>query len=198
MIADKQIIKIIMFLVSIIILVIYIGAIFCQVLNTKHIGHDILFITSGNHVWNGGIPIFIIIVIIIIIFKWIIFMLMNIYLFDKMKTRNNIDASLWIKKYIILLCEELEFFVIYINGIKDIILISSPIHILIQFLDLITIIDPIRVRQKNIIFLDVFIKKKKVILLYLGYEPKSLFSLSFYILVYVAYRILISKVLVRF
>lgn len=40
---------------------IYIGAIFCHVINIIHIFHLIFDISSGNHIWNGGIPIFIII-----------------------------------------------------------------------------------------------------------------------------------------
>lgn len=125
-----------------------------------------------------------------------LFVFKKMYLFVRTNTINSMDAILCIKKYIILLWEEYEFFFINIKGINDIILISNPIHIFIQFLDLITNRVLNKVIEKNNIFLEVFIKKKKDLLLYLGYEPKSLFSLSFYILVYVAYKVLIFKDLV--
>lgn len=146
---------------------IYIGAIFCHVINTIHIFHLSLDKTSGNHIWNGGIPIFIIIVINIMIFGiFILFILIKIYLFNKIIIINIVDAILWIKKYIILLWERKLFFDLNINGIKDIILISNPIHIFNQFLDLITIIVLIMVIIINNIFLDVFIIKKKKIFFY--------------------------------
>lgn len=48
--AEAAMITIMILFGSINILMTYIGAIFCQVISRKHIGQDILFITSGNHI----------------------------------------------------------------------------------------------------------------------------------------------------
>lgn len=53
------------------------------------------------------------------------------------------------------------FFDLNMNGINDIKLISSPIHMFSQFVDLITIIVLIKILDKKNIFLDVFVIKKK-------------------------------------
>lgn len=198
-IAVVAIIIIFILLFSITFLKIYRGPTFCQVLIIKHIFHFILFMISGNHKWNGGIPNFIIILIMMMVFRmfvFIMFMGRNFLIIIDMIIMA--EASLCIRKYIILLSDMKGFFLSDISGINDIRLISKPTHIFIQFLDLMIIIVLAIVIVRNMAFLDVLIKKKKIILLYLGYEPNSLVSLSFYILMYVAYGILISNDLVKF
>lgn len=76
------------------------------------------------------------------------------------------EAILCIKKYIILPWDRKLFFDLNIKGINDIKLISNPIHIFNQFLDLNTIIVLIIHITKNNIFLDVFIIKKKKFIFY--------------------------------
>ena len=44
-----------------------IGAIFCRVERTQHMGHDREFITGGSQKWHGVIPSFISILVIIMI-----------------------------------------------------------------------------------------------------------------------------------
>lgn len=140
----------------------WIGAIFCHVDITRHIIHLILFIISGYHIWKGGIPIFIIILSIMIFMVSIyhIFVVRK-FLFN-IDEINIIDAILCVRKYIIDLWDRKLFFELNIRGIKVIILISSPIHILNQFDDLITKIDENVIININNIFLDVLMIEKKI------------------------------------
>lgn len=71
------------------------------------------------------------------------------------------DAILCVKKYIILLCDKSLFLDLYINGMNDIMLISIPIQMVIQFLDLNTINVLMIVIDKNNVFDDVLLIKKK-------------------------------------
>lgn len=159
---DKQINIINVLLKLVVNLMMYIGAIFCHVIKITHIFHFILFIISGNHIWNGGIPIFIIILIQISNFIIFIFIKIYIYLFVKIMVIKIIDAILCIKKYIIILCELNEFFLLEIRGINDIKFISNPVHTPIHLLEFNTIKVLITIVVKNNVFVDVFIKKKKV------------------------------------
>lgn len=103
-IADKIMIVIVIFLFSILWDIMYMGAIFCHVINIIHEFHLNFDINSGNHIWNGGIPIFIIIVIIITILIIVLFFIFKkINVFIKINNMKIIDAILCIKKYIILL-----------------------------------------------------------------------------------------------
>ena len=140
----------------------YIGAIFCHVINIIHMSQFILFIISGNHIWNGGIPNFIIIDNIIIIFISVfLYKLFHPYILTKIMIIKIMDAILCVKKYIILLCDKSLFLDLYINGMNDIMLISIPIQMVIQFLDLNTINVLMIVIDKNNVFDDVLLIKKK-------------------------------------
>lgn len=75
------------------------------------------------------------------------------------------DAILWIRKYIIIPSDRNGFFVSDIIGMKDIKLISSPIHMFIQFLDLKIINVLVNVIVINNVLEEVLIKKKKIRLL---------------------------------
>lgn len=66
-----------------------------------------------------------------------------------------------------------------IRGINDNRLISNPIQTPIKEVEEIDISIPIVKQIKNKSFEGLKIKKKRIIPLYLGYEPKSLISLSF-------------------
>jgi hypothetical protein len=68
------------------------------------------------------------------------------------------------------------------RGIIDNRLISIPIHILNQEYDEIATIVPV-IKEVTNMSLYSFIKKRRVLLSWTGYEPISLLSLSFYVLV---------------
>lgn len=86
-------------------------------------------------------------------------------------------------KYFIDDSAENMFFSLENSGMIDNKFISKPIHIDIHEQEEIDIKVPIIMKFINIILCN-FIKKRKILLSFIGYEPMSLISLSFYILVY--------------
>lgn len=126
------------------------GAIFCQVINSKHLFHLIFAIISGIHLWNGAAPNLIRILTVIITFIVFIikgFIDINI---KKIMVNNKILLILWVKKYIIAASEFDLLMFVKITGIKDIKLISNPIHIPIQLLeDKVIIVLIIKVIKNN-------------------------------------------------
>lgn len=102
-------------------------------------------ITIGNQKWNGAIPIFIINVEESII----LIKISNFIITFKVKTENKIiknnkilEAKAWVKKYFNEASDVKILFVFIIKGMKDNKLISKPIQILNQEVDVILIIDP--------------------------------------------------------
>lgn len=73
----------------------------------------------------------------------------------------NIEARVWVKKYLIEASEEYIFLYIENNGIIEIMLISRPIHIPSQEYEEIEIRVPIIIVKKNI-NLYILIKKKRI------------------------------------
>lgn len=122
------------------------GAIFCQVINKMHLFQSILDMISGTHMWNGAAPSFTsrdikVIVIIISLFSQ-----RNLIMMENIR----IDLlTLCTKKYIIAASAVALFAFFLIRGINAIILISNPIHILIQLLENIVINGPKIVMTKN-------------------------------------------------
>jgi len=91
------------------------------------------------------------------------------------------EAKTWIRKYLIEDSLEIKLLWSIIKGIKDIKLISNPIHMPIQDDEEIVINVPvIKVIRNKSLNKKFIIKKKRIKPLYVGYEPKSFISLSLY------------------
>lgn len=78
-----------------------------------------------------------------------------------MENNKELEANAWIKKYLREASAEKEFSVFIIKGINERRLISSPIQILNQFIELILIIVPENNENKNNNLYEFFKIKKK-------------------------------------
>lgn len=103
----------------------------------------------------------------------------------------NIDAIVCTIKYVREASFEVKSFFIIINGIKDIMLISIPIHTTNHEFDEIEIITlNIKININNM-FVDLLIIRKRNYIHWRGMNPLALFSLFFYTLLYDALKFLI-------
>lgn len=103
-----------------------IGATFCQVNRIIQLDQFIPSIISGNQKWNGAVPIFVMIAEFIIIVDVVLNILVSINIIDIMRRD---EARAWVIKYLIDDSEDELIFLLIINGIILIKLISNPIHI---------------------------------------------------------------------
>lgn len=140
------------------------GANFCHVIKIKLFIHEIPSITLGNQKWKGAIPLLIIkvvekvqIIIVSIKLKKILFMINN----KIIQNNKLLDAKAWIKKYFNEASVDNIFSLFIIKGINDNKLISNPIQILNQFIELILIIVPLNNENKNNSLKEFFKIKKK-------------------------------------
>lgn len=140
-----------------------IGAIFCHVSKIKLLNQFNPSITSGNQKWKGAAPIFVNNAELVIIIKYWFKLKKKDEFIDIIIILNkiNIEAKVWVKKYLIDASEEYIFLYIENNGITEIILISNPIHIPSQEYEEIEIKVPIIMVRKNI-NLYILIKKKRI------------------------------------
>lgn len=108
-----------------------IGAIFCHVNRIKLLNQFNPSITSGNQKWKGAAPIFVNNAELMIIIKYWFKLKKNDEFMDIIIIINkiNIEAKVWVKKYLIEASLEYIFLYIENKGIIEIILISNPIHI---------------------------------------------------------------------
>lgn len=107
------------------------GAIFCHVNRIKLLNQFNPSITSGNQKWKGAAPIFVNNAELVIIIKYWFKLKKNDEFMDIIIIINkiNIEAKVWVKKYLIEASLEYIFLYIENKGIIEIILISNPIHI---------------------------------------------------------------------
>jgi len=137
-----------------------IGLIFCHVARIKHINHEILDMTWGNHWWHGAIPSFTVILIINI----------TIIIGEKEEFVNglvdiipavNINPlpTAWIIKYLTLASVSCKIWELATSGIKERRFNSIPIHKYNQF-----VLD--RVIKVPIIVVDINKKNEGVIKLW--------------------------------
>lgn len=140
-----------------------IGAIFCQVINRRHFTQFIPSITITNHAWNGADPNFIIIGAIINIFICLSIIILEnqeeYKLFIKQHIKKKHEAIVCTKKYFNADSLDKIFLVFIISGMKEIIFISSPIHIPNQLDEEMVIIDLITIIKENIRFKLLIINK---------------------------------------
>jgi len=132
------------------------GASFCHVINKKHIRQDIPSIVIINHDWNGAAPSLSNKERINKMMKgWSdeIFLYKEvIIIFIREKVKKEQDPIAWIKKYFNIDSLEIIFLLFFIKGIKEIMLISRPIHVPSQLFEEIDIRELNNIMIKNKIF----------------------------------------------
>lgn len=169
------------------------GAAFCTVISSAQFSHLNPSITPGNHQWSGAAPLF---------SRSGVQMIIGVYAFSSRANKSSVnvfittinsrvaDASTCTMKYFSEASVLYMFLTLDIRGIKDIRLISNPIHAPSHELEDTDTNTPLTKVVNNRILVEFLGIREESFTLFMGYEPISFFSLLFcfnfvfYILVY--------------